>query len=335
MQRWRSPATDLAGDGDDREVVEAVDRPDGADGVVAVHDRHHDVHQDDVDVGRPLERWRCASAPLSATMTSAWPRSSSAVIAKMLRKSSSTTRIFSPSMALSSSPFAGLAADASCHRLCRDRLSRTVRLGRTVTTRRPIGSRAAGSHGRSAARARPCRPAWDVVVGAGVEAALALAGRRLAGDGDDRQRLNRSMSRIARMVSYPSMTGIMMSIRTMSMSGRPLQGGECLGAALDDRDVGVPAFEERRHARRCCGCRRRRRGSSRRRSGSPRARSTGVDRAVGSMCSTTGSSAARSRSSGATARRWRGTRWCRPASGCSRLRRHRGSAGARRPSPSR
>ena len=29
--------------------------PDGAHGVVAVHDRHHDVHQDDVDVGRPLE----------------------------------------------------------------------------------------------------------------------------------------------------------------------------------------------------------------------------------------------------------------------------------------
>ena len=37
-----------------------------------------------------------ASAPLSATMTSAWPRSRSAVMAKMLRKSSSTTRIFRP-----------------------------------------------------------------------------------------------------------------------------------------------------------------------------------------------------------------------------------------------
>ena len=42
----------------------------------------------------------------------------------------------------------------------------------------------------------------DVVVGAGVDAALALAGRRLAGDGDDRQRLRTGRSaRIARIVS--------------------------------------------------------------------------------------------------------------------------------------
>ncbi len=50
----------LAGDRDDREGLEPVDRPDGADGLVAVHDRHHDVHQHDVDVGyrAPARRGR-------------------------------------------------------------------------------------------------------------------------------------------------------------------------------------------------------------------------------------------------------------------------------------
>ena len=45
----------FAGDGDDRERREPLDRADGSDGLVAIHDRHHDVHQDDVDVGRPLQ----------------------------------------------------------------------------------------------------------------------------------------------------------------------------------------------------------------------------------------------------------------------------------------
>ena len=55
-------------------------RADGAHRLVAVHDRHHDVHQDDVDVGRVARAAASASAPLSATVTSAWPRSSSAVM---------------------------------------------------------------------------------------------------------------------------------------------------------------------------------------------------------------------------------------------------------------
>ena len=42
------------------------------------------------------------------------------------------------------------------------------------------------------------------------------------------------------------MTGIMMSISTMSMSGVTFEGGERLGAALGDHDVGVAAFEQRR-----------------------------------------------------------------------------------------
>ena len=76
--------------------LKSVESPDGADGLVAVHDRHHDVHQDDVDLPG-----RCsvamASEPLSAIRTVAWPRSRRAVRANMLRKSSSTTRTFVPS----------------------------------------------------------------------------------------------------------------------------------------------------------------------------------------------------------------------------------------------
>ena len=46
---------------------------------------------------------------------------------------------------------------------------------------------------------------------------------------------NRSIARIARMVSYPSMTGIMMSIRTTSKSGDALEDRERFGTALGDR----------------------------------------------------------------------------------------------------
>ena len=49
---------DLAGDGDHREVLVLLVRADGPDGVVAVHDGHHDVHQDDVDVRPAIETSR-------------------------------------------------------------------------------------------------------------------------------------------------------------------------------------------------------------------------------------------------------------------------------------
>ena len=47
---------DLAGHRDDGEVRELVEGADGTDGLVPVHDRHHDVHQHDVDLGHPLQR---------------------------------------------------------------------------------------------------------------------------------------------------------------------------------------------------------------------------------------------------------------------------------------
>ena len=83
------PGADLGGDGDDRELRaprQLAHRPDRR---VAVHDRHHDVHEHDVDVGRALERSRAPSSPPSAETTSSLPRSSSVVRAKMLRMSSS------------------------------------------------------------------------------------------------------------------------------------------------------------------------------------------------------------------------------------------------------
>ena len=53
------------GDGDDREVVDRRSLAHGPHRLVAVHDRHHDVHEDDVDVRRRLEDVD-ASCPLSA-----------------------------------------------------------------------------------------------------------------------------------------------------------------------------------------------------------------------------------------------------------------------------
>ena len=54
----------LAGDGDDGEVLEPVDGTDGADGLVAVHDRHHDVHEHDVEIRRLLKHGQGFGAAL-------------------------------------------------------------------------------------------------------------------------------------------------------------------------------------------------------------------------------------------------------------------------------
>ena len=51
-QRWRSPAAALPVTAMMGRTLKPLDLPDGADRVVAVHHRHHDVHQHDVDVGR-------------------------------------------------------------------------------------------------------------------------------------------------------------------------------------------------------------------------------------------------------------------------------------------
>jgi hypothetical protein len=56
---------DLSGYGDDREVREPVDGPDRSHRGIAVHPRHHDVHQDDLDLGRPLEQRDGVGAALS------------------------------------------------------------------------------------------------------------------------------------------------------------------------------------------------------------------------------------------------------------------------------
>ena len=59
-----------------------------------------------------------------------------------------------------------------------------------------------GSHGRtSGEQLGGVDRLGHVVVGAGVDAAFALAGHDLAGDGDDREVLNCSSARMARMVS--------------------------------------------------------------------------------------------------------------------------------------
>ena len=74
-------------------------RPDLADRphrVVAVHVRHHDVHQDDVDVRRLLELLDRLLAGLGRDDVHAAARSSTLVIAKMLRMSSSTISTFLP-----------------------------------------------------------------------------------------------------------------------------------------------------------------------------------------------------------------------------------------------
>ena len=55
---------DLAGDGNDGKLGEPPVGPDGADGVVSVHDRHHDVHEDDVDVRRALQNGECLGSAL-------------------------------------------------------------------------------------------------------------------------------------------------------------------------------------------------------------------------------------------------------------------------------
>src|SRR5437870_1974394 len=54
----------LGGEGDDRELAELAQLADRPHGVVPVHVRHHDVHQDGVDVRRVLERLDGAAAGL-------------------------------------------------------------------------------------------------------------------------------------------------------------------------------------------------------------------------------------------------------------------------------
>ena len=64
--------------------------------VDAVHLRHHDVHQHDVDAAAVSQHDAIASRPLSAEMTFMPCSSSTVASAKMLRMSSSTISTFFP-----------------------------------------------------------------------------------------------------------------------------------------------------------------------------------------------------------------------------------------------
>ena len=95
MQRWRSPAptfavTAMIGRSSPTKLAHRSHRR------VAVHARHHDVDEHDVDVRRPLEDRDGLLAALGRDHRDVPTRSSSAVRAKMLTKSSSTTRAFLP-----------------------------------------------------------------------------------------------------------------------------------------------------------------------------------------------------------------------------------------------
>ncbi len=83
---------DLGGDGDDRQVLRAGQLAHRSHRRVAIHDRHHDVDQHDVDVRRLA---RGASMPVFAALGRDdldLDRARAATVrAKMLRKSSSTT----------------------------------------------------------------------------------------------------------------------------------------------------------------------------------------------------------------------------------------------------
>ena len=98
MQRWRSPASTFAVN-----ATSGSSSPDGqlahrAHRRVAIHARHHDVDEHEVDVRRLLQERDALLAALRRDRPRRRTRSSSAVRAKMLRKSSSTTSTFMPAM---------------------------------------------------------------------------------------------------------------------------------------------------------------------------------------------------------------------------------------------
>ena len=106
----------------------------------------------------------------------------------------------------------------------------------------------------------------QVVPRAGLDALLAVALHRLGRHGDDRQVLAAAAClRISRIVSMPSISGIMMSISTMSMSGSFCDAGGSRRGRCRPRRSPCRAPRARWTARRCCACRRRRSAPSCRR----------------------------------------------------------------------
>ena len=163
-------------------------------------------------------RTSSASAPLSATVTSAWPRSRSAVIAKMLRKSSSTTRILAPSTAIGFSPISRESVG---------RGATGTMASSEARRRRPASARSRWRRHRCSARAR--------------------RHSTLRGDGDDRER-REPLDRPDRADGLVAVHDRHHDVHQDDVDVRhPLEGRERFGAALGDDDVGMAPFEERRH----------------------------------------------------------------------------------------
>ena len=99
----------------------------------------------------------------------------------------------------------------------------------------------------------------QVVPGAGLDALLAVALHGLGRHRDDRQVLARAAACGSRAwSSMPSISGIMMSISTMSMSGVVWQQADGVAAVVGRDDVHVVLLQHAWSGRRCCACRRRR-----------------------------------------------------------------------------
>ncbi len=251
-----------------------LEGPDGPHGVVPVHDRHHDVHQHDVEVGRPLQRRR-APRPRSRR------RSTSRGPFEQRRQGEDVPEVVVDHEDLG--PLDGVVR--RCRRVRAGLRSDPPVADASPSTEAascsaigaPAGPATAGvgpdsdstSHGLMAAsRLGAVDGLGDVVVGAGVEAALALPGHHLAGDGDHGQRLE--------PFDGPDGPDGLVPVHDRHHDvhqhdvdvGLALQDGESLGAALGRDDLGVAHARAAPSGRRCCGSRRRRRGSSCHRSSS-------------------------------------------------------------------
>ena len=84
----------------------------------------------------------------------------------------------------------------------------------------------------------------QVVPRPGLDALLAVALHRLRGHGHDRQLLQRGILRISRIVSKPSISGIMMSISTMSTVGSSSRMRIASPAVVGRQDDHVVLFQD-------------------------------------------------------------------------------------------
>ena len=136
--------------------------------LVAVHLRHHDVHQHDRDVGRRLEHLDRLAAGARRSAPPCRAARARCVSAKMLRTSSSTTST--------------LLADAGRRRSgAAARASAASRRGRSATTR------CRKSAVSSSSRSGDSTPLTTTLARQRVQPRVLLGGQLLAGEDDDRQ----------------------------------------------------------------------------------------------------------------------------------------------------